>query len=88
MTTELKPVRHLKASAYRNALARRVASYEVRYEVPTARMRKMVMLGERPETAEIAKWLLDANALELLRTPAKNTAGSVSTPPKKSTNGR
>jgi hypothetical protein len=85
MTTELKPVRVVKAADARRTLARRIATFEARYEVPTAVMREQLRCGQLRETAEIAKWLHDANTLELLDGQGRSTAGSASAPTRRST---
>lgn len=84
-TKKLKPVRTVSGSEVRAGLRGRIREFELRYEMPTSKMRKLVMLGERPDTAEIAAWLQDAEYLELLERAVKNTAGSASSPTSKST---
>lgn len=85
-TTEkpLKPIRTVRGSTVRGALRRRVQAFERRYEMPTARMRDLITSGQQLETADIAKWLHDANVLVLLE--AKSTGDSASARTKKSTN--
>ena len=83
VTAKLKPVRTVQGSTARAALKRRLRSFELRYEMPTARMRDLVAHGQHVETADIAKWLHEANVLAQLE--AKSTAGSDSTGIKRST---
>ena len=83
LTKPLKPVRTVRGSTARGALRRRVQLFERRYEMPTAQMRELIMHGKHIETAEIARWLHDANVLARLE--AKSTAGSALTHIEKST---
>lgn len=89
-TTKAKPIRNRDARQYVRAASRRIAAYELRYEVSTSQMREMVRSGAHRETAEIAKWLQDANIVEHLNdlVGEKNTAGSGSTATKPSTRAR
>ena len=86
-STRAKPITNRDARQYVRAASRRVAAYELRYEVSTSQMREMVRSGTHRETAEIAKWLQDANIVEHLNdlVGEKNTAGSESTATRAST---
>ena len=61
-------------------LRRRIARFELRYEISTAEMLDRTLTGEMRETAEISRWQYDADLLEdLTGDAAKSTAGSGST---------
>lgn len=74
---------HLKAqrrSDVTRTLRRRIARFELRYEMSTAEMLDRTATGEMRETAEISRWQYDADELADLTAPAaKSTAGSGST---------
>ena len=86
-STKAKPIINRGARQYVQAASRRIAAYELRYEVSTSQMREMVRSGTYRETAEIAKWLQDANIVEHLNglVGEKSTAGSESTVTRRST---
>ena len=86
-STWAKPITNRDARQYVRAASRRIAAYELRYEVSTSQMREMVRSGAYRETAEIAKWLQDANIVEHLSglVGEKSTAGSGSTVTRPST---
>ena len=60
-------------------LRRRIARFELRYEMSTAEMLDRTATGEMRETAEISRWQYDADFLDLTGDAAKSTAGSGST---------
>ena len=74
---------HMKAqrrSDVVRTLRRRIARFELRYEMSTAEMLDRTATGEMRETAEISRWQYDADELADLTAPAaKSTAGSGST---------
>ena len=74
---------HLKAqrrSDVTRTLRRRIARFELRYEMSTEEMLDRTATGEMRETAEISRWQYDADELADLTAPAaKSTAGSGST---------
>lgn len=63
----LKPICSKNAAAYIGGLSRSVAAYERRYEMSTGQMQELISVGKFPETAEVSKWLIDANVLTFLK---------------------
>jgi len=89
-STTTKPIATRDAREYMRTISLRIAAYEARYEMSTDQMRDFVRSGAHRETAEIAKWLQDANIVAHLEGLGgeKNTDGSASTATRRSTKGR